>query len=482
MIGSMEKYTCSINRIRRQPWFLKIILIVLISFCIQILPVHALTPQEEETISKEFMNIIFNYYERVEDPMITSYVEGIGRRIAQTLPPQPFEYNFYVIKEDSFNAFATPGGHIFIHTGLILKLDSEEELAGIMAHEIAHVSLRHIAKGAEFSKRVGMGTLAGMALGLALALTGIGALATAAFMGSMAAGQTAQLSYSRQNESQADQFGLTYLTNTGYNIKGFANSFQKMRAQQWWDSKSIPPYLLTHPMSDDRWNTVESYLETHPHQPPNVNPKHYNQVKVETLALYTEPNTALKYFEQGMKIDPGNFLYPYGQGMVLARLNRNQEAIATFQKSLSLNALDPYALKELSKLYYKLEGVQKALPLAQSALHLSPNDPELLYLLARFESSLGHYDTARNYIQILLDKNLRYPKAYLELGTVSEKLGNLSESSYYLGIYNQEIGKLDVSRRHLQKAVETLPEGEKKQDATDRLKIVQEVLKQLQRG
>ena len=108
----------------------------------------------------------------------------IGNRILSVLPQQPFNYHFYVIKEDVYNAFATPAGHIFVYTGLLDAMDEEEELAGILGHEIAHVYCRHISQKIERSKKIGIATLAGIAAGILLGVGGAGEAANAVTMGS----------------------------------------------------------------------------------------------------------------------------------------------------------------------------------------------------------------------------------------------------------------------------------------------------------
>ncbi len=114
-----------------------------------------------------------------------------------------------------------PGGQIFINSGLFEALESEDEIAGIIAHEISHVACRHISQQIEQSKKVGMGTLAGVAAGILLGAAGAGgAAASAAAIGSMAAGQSFVLAHSREDEMQADQRGVDFLTQAGYNPKG----------------------------------------------------------------------------------------------------------------------------------------------------------------------------------------------------------------------------------------------------------------------
>ena len=145
--------------------------------------VFSITIKEEEEMSRQILAMIYKHFEVVEDPVIVPYVNEVGNRILASLPQQPFKYQFHVIKADIYNAFATPGGHIFVYTGLLNAMDTEEELAGIMGHEIAHVYCRHISQKIERSKKISMATLAGVAAGVLMGIGGAGEAAGAVTMG-----------------------------------------------------------------------------------------------------------------------------------------------------------------------------------------------------------------------------------------------------------------------------------------------------------
>ncbi|MGD9277375.1 MAG: M48 family metalloprotease, partial [Desulfobacterales bacterium] len=158
-------------------------------------------------MSREVMKVIMKHYELINDPLIANYINQMGQKIVSALPPQPFNYHFYVIKNDEYNAFATPAGHVFINSGLLEAMENEEELAGILSHEIAHVVCRHISQKIERAQKIGIATLAGVAAGILLGVGGSMAAANALTIGSTAAGQSLELSYSREDEFQADQIG-----------------------------------------------------------------------------------------------------------------------------------------------------------------------------------------------------------------------------------------------------------------------------------
>ncbi|MFZ0134742.1 MAG: M48 family metallopeptidase, partial [Desulfobacterales bacterium] len=175
-------------------------------------PAAGITIKEEEELGREFLTYLNLQMEIIDDPLIVAYVNSIGKKILAKVPPQPFPYHFYVVDQQIYNAFATPAGHVFIYSGLMAAMDNEDELAGILAHEISHVTARHISQKIERSKLISIATLAGVAAGMLLGAAGGGQAAGALTMGSMAAGQSASLAFSRENEVQADQIGMGYLT------------------------------------------------------------------------------------------------------------------------------------------------------------------------------------------------------------------------------------------------------------------------------
>ena len=194
--------------------------------------VFVLTVSEEEKMARSFLPVIFKYYDVIEDPVVVNYINKIGNRIVDKLDEPLFQYRFYVLDTDPYNAFAIPAGYIFINSGLLMAMEDEDELAGILGHEIAHVNARHISQKIERSKKLGWARLAGMAAGVLMGVAGAGGDASQAVtQGSAAAAATAELSYSRENEIQADQLGLIYLKDAGYGGDGLLKILKKMRAK-----------------------------------------------------------------------------------------------------------------------------------------------------------------------------------------------------------------------------------------------------------
>ena len=258
-----------------------------------------LTVMEEEQLAREYIKIISAQMELVDDPMIVGYINTLGKKLVASFPPQPFTYRFYVVRQEVYNAFAIPGGHIFMYTGLMAAMESEEELAGILSHEISHVYCRHIAKKIEKSKKLNMATLAGVAAGVLLGVAGGGEAAGAVTMGSMAAGQSAALANSRADEIQADQIGLEYLTKAGYNGEGLLVILKKIRSKQWFGADVVPSYLMTHPAVEDRLAYIDTFLDSQNRRKanqPDVSTGLFPLVHARVMALYSNEKVALGNF------------------------------------------------------------------------------------------------------------------------------------------------------------------------------------------
>ena len=175
---------------------------------------YAMTTEEEKKLGKKVVLEIRKEADFVRDLNVQAFVERIGYSLVDQLGSTPFEFKFYVINELDPNAFAIPGGYIFINTGLITLAENEQEIAGVLAHEISHVTQRHIAKMIEKSKVLSIATLAAMVAGMLAGRGGAGSAASVA-MAQGTAGAL-QLKFSREIEQDADQHGLNLLIKAGY--------------------------------------------------------------------------------------------------------------------------------------------------------------------------------------------------------------------------------------------------------------------------
>lgn len=440
----------------------------------------SITIQEEEELSKEFLRVIKDRFEFIKDPVVVQYVNSIGRRILTNLPPQPFKYKFYIVKQHVYNAFATPAGHIFINSGLLEALEDEEELAGILAHEIAHVVSRHISQNVDRAPKLGLATLAGIAAGIFLGAGGAAAVGNALIVGSMAAGQTASLAYSREDELQADQLAMDYLHRSGYSGRGLLTTMQKMRSKQWFGTDQIPGYLMTHPASEERMAYIDTYLAGNPlpeDQIRTIDSHKFEFVKATVTGKHGDEQIALAAFESQLKSKPGDTIALYGKSLALAQGGDYEKSVATLRKALQKDALNPIMLKELGRIYFLMGDYEKAMQTLEGSVGLSPDDTESLLYLSRTHMTLGNLDRAADGFNSILKKDPNNTEIYRYLGNIYGLQENLGEAHFHLGKYYQRIGRWKTAIVHLEKAQLTATSSKRKEEIETMLKQVKKAAK-----
>lgn len=198
-----------------------------------------LSPLQEKKIADQIMRSVMSSDEVISDPEITDYIQNLGMRLATNGPDKTQWFNFFVVKDNTINAFAMPGGVIGVHTGLIVAATNESELAGVMGHEIGHVVQHHMARMMAQQKNDSLISLAGMALAI-LSARANPQLATAAMMTSSASTVQKQLDYTRDHEREADRVGISILESAGYDTQGMA-SFLKSCKKARVMLKAAPP-------------------------------------------------------------------------------------------------------------------------------------------------------------------------------------------------------------------------------------------------
>lgn len=367
---------------------LRLVLLIILS-CSLVWPVPAsafflggMTIRDEKELGRKFEILVRSSMPVVDDPEVTAYVSDLMHRLLKSVPPQPFTFHSSVILHNALNAFAVPGGNLFVFTGLIMNLDNEAELAGVIAHEIAHVTQRHLAAQVEKSQFVSLGSLllavAGIALGGAKG-------APAAYM-AVGAGQAAMLKYSRLDETEADNVGLQYLVAAGYPPSGMVGGFAALRKKSRMNGISIPTYLSTHPDIGDRMNSIGAYAATMPASVRNraVDNSRFKRVQTLLWARYGDPQAALLRFADK------DSLSRMGRGMVLSRQNNVVEAAAAFDEAVRLAPDDPLVLREAGIFNFQKGSMEKAERLLATATQLDRKDYLAAFYMGRVHEESGN--------------------------------------------------------------------------------------------
>ena len=190
----------------------------------------------------------------VEDPEINEYLQSVGMRLASQAHEGAHRFTFFAVRDSSINAFALPGGFIGVNAGLVKATRSEAELAGVLAHEIAHVTQRHIARSLQNAGRANLASAAAMLAAILIgATTGV---PSDAVLGSVTAAQglaaQSQINYTRANEAEADRVGINILAASGFDPVGMPEFFGTMQQRSGGGGRNIPALLRTHPVTSER--------------------------------------------------------------------------------------------------------------------------------------------------------------------------------------------------------------------------------------
>jgi predicted Zn-dependent protease len=214
-----------------------------------------LSVPEERELGERFAFEARREFRFVRDDVVNDYVERIGQRIVAAAGPQPFAYEFAVIDDAEINAFAGPGGQIYVHTGTILGARNVSELAAVIAHEVGHVVERHIAENYNKQRAASIGRQAAV-LGGGLLYGGAGATAASLATG---VGSAAVLnSFGREAEREADDFAVAVLPRAGYDPRGLPSFFETMIAQ---GGPTPPSFLSSHPAAGDRLAATRAAID-----------------------------------------------------------------------------------------------------------------------------------------------------------------------------------------------------------------------------
>jgi len=410
--------------------------------------------EKERQLGEQFLLEVQQILPLVEDPFVTSYFNYLGQKLAAQMGPQPFKYKFFVVVDPSMNAFAVPGGYVFLNTGMIRMAEREGEVAAVLAHEISHVYARHMAKMVEKSRIASVASLIGA---LASVFLG-GALAQPILVGAMAAGESAMLKYSRDAEAEADSLGFKWMVKAGYNPRDMVSIFSKMNKQRWLEGGKIPIYLSTHPDVDNRIVDLSHQMAAYQKAlPPERDNPDFQYFKVKLEALSGNPNQLLRRMTQESLREPNNPIFQYGRALALAKLEKNDEALAAFQQALRLSPDNHLIKRDLAIFYFDHNQYPQALQSLKELSQRFPQDDVLLYYLGRIYQEQKKTDQALPLFEKVHKLNPAFSEVYYNLGTLYGEKGQLGLAHYYLGLYSLRAKALPTALFHFQKALKDLP-------------------------
>lgn len=342
-----------------------------------------LTVDQELQYGDAYMRMLRSNQPLIEDPVLAEYLSSLGHKLVANTNDVKTPFTFILVRNRELNAFAFFGGYVALHSGLFLYTQTESELASVMAHEIAHVTQRHLARSMEEQAKRSPATMAALAGSLLLAIAapeaGIAAL-TATQAGSI----QGQINYTRANEKEADRFGIETLAKSGFAAQAMPTFFGRL-ADQYRYSSTPPAMLLTHPLPEDRITDSRVRASSYPQTNPGSSID-FQLARTRIIARYSGLDDAniLDWLERQKKKQPQEFAnaYEYGKALVYLNSNRIEEVQTILEKLLKLDSNNRFYLDSLSDVYIAQKKYTQAIDMLQSALERSPKNQVLTVNLA----------------------------------------------------------------------------------------------------
>jgi predicted Zn-dependent protease len=448
------RYTRKSLKMKSKRFFIFFAALILIATPLTKPLASLLSPEDERKLGERFLKSINSQYEFADYPYIVQYINDLGTYIGRQIEVPYFPLNFYVVKENTVNAFAAPAGHVFIFSGLIIALEDVDELASVIAHELGHVSARHLALRIERSKKINMATIAGVLAGVLVGGKAASALAT----GSLAAGVQTELGYSREDEGQADRLGFQYVHMSGFNPGGMISVLKKMTRENWYQTGETPQYLLTHPGASERIVGIEAMFQGCEKLPDSEMTKklrsNFPIFHTMVIAYCHDKDAAVRMFKKGLLSDPESPLDNYGLGLALERGGDMHEAINHFKKAFQKSPESIPIMFSLAKTYQAEGQHENSISILKEALALAPQDKEILFLMAQSLQELERYEESSKIYERLTFLPPVKDRVYYNLGLVYGRQGNLDLAHYNLGIYFAKLNVKEKALFHFNKAKE----------------------------
>jgi len=357
------------------------------------------TPLQERRIGESIMREIRadrSFYGEAE---ATDYINDLGHRLVSRSQESRQDFEFFLIRDGQINAFALPGGFIGVNTGLILAAQAESELAGVLAHEISHVTQRHIARMLSNQNQSQLASIAALAGALLLSRVSSQA-AEAAFAFGQAGVIQSQLNFTRDNEREADRVGLQILEQAGFDPRGMASFFERMQRATRIHESSAPSYLRTHPLTFERIADMQNRTQGMGYRqvPDSLE---FQLIRAKLKAWLDPPREAVTFFEESLA--ERKFLSEaaarYGLVVSLMRMAEYARARSELESLRKLAPASPIVDTLTCEFGSSAYGPEKALPCYREALKIYPSYRALIYNYADALLQTGRAEPALRLIE-----------------------------------------------------------------------------------
>lgn len=412
-------------------------------------------PEQEYQLGRAWLSMLRGQVSQLSDPLLKDFVERHVYRLAETSQLQDRRLEFVILDSPQLNAFAVPGGIVGVNGGLFLHAQTEAEFASVLAHELAHLSQRHYARGLEAQQRMQLPLMAAMLAGVVAAAAGAGDAAIAAIASGQAAAIQSQRSFSRQNEQEADRIGLSNLRNAGYDPRGMPSMFERLARQYRYDAKP-PEFLLTHPLSESRVADSRNRAEQTP-AGGKIDSLAYQLMRARTqLQFESTPGLATKRFRAQLEESPQNDAARYGLAISLRRAGQSEEAGSLLQPLLDKSPDDIVYNLARVELDMDAQRYSQASQRLERLLKAHPGNYPLLQMQVELLLAQSRPADAEAILDRLLRERPKDPDIWYQVAEVRGLAGNIigvhqarAEFFALVGDYGQALTQLDYAKRRV---------------------------------
>ena len=416
---------------------------------------------DERKLGEQFAVEAASALPLVREPAVVEYVSSVGRKIVEKLDaPQPFDYRFAVVRDATLNAFSVPGGFVYVNSGILLRVANDAELAGVLGHEIGHSHEHHLARQQEKSKYLSYAALAGMLL--SILHPAVGAVA-------MGASATQQLQYSREFEQEADFLGVRYMRAAGYDPHGMVNFMKEMwNEQRQMPLDQIPPYMLSHPLTDERLVNLEAATKDTPAKA-GWDRASFELRRAQAILRATgESRSATR-----VRVDKeGGAAETALAGIAVLYGGNASGAVAPLEKAHAAGFTD--ADSDLGLALFRKGDADGAMRVLRGRIEAAPDDAVARATLGTVLLSAGRYPEAARELERVRALAPELDQAAYDLGQAYGRSGNLGRGFYQLAQAYELRGDIEQAIAQYDKAEKLLPassdEGAQAKERAERLR------------
>jgi predicted Zn-dependent protease len=417
----------------------------------------ALSKSREAQLGRQVMLELRNANVVVDDPLLTEYVGSLGSQLSSRANDGDFKFHFFFVKDKEINAFALPGGFIGVNSGLLLATNNENELAGVLAHEISHVTQRHIARAIYDNEHVSVVSMAAMlaAILLGAASNAHGDALAGVVTGAQGLAQQHQINFTRANEIEADRVGMEVLSSAGFDPNGMSSFFEEIGKRYGAQEQYVPALLQSHPVTSERIAEARARARQLP-QTKREDSVAYGLAKARTQVLSAPtPEAAFALFR-----DKGDSKVPaerYGLALSQMRMNLNDNAERLMRDlAAEYPTVIAYRIGQ-AEASMASGSTEEALARYKDAERLFPRNVPLTISYADALIAAGQAAAAHSLLLDLLNSSdvEPTPEQLRLIARAANAEGDVGDAYYYMSYYYGSIGNLPLAISQVRLALET---------------------------